>query len=364
MLRGNRKAGYVLVAVALTIVLLCGFAALAVDMGVLYSARTAAQRAADSAALAGAFTFVVQPFAPQPDTARDHAIASALTNTVLDNPILVGDVTVQVDVPNRLVTVDITQARGTFFARALGRGQVNIAARGIAEASPTATGSGCTKPWFVPNTIVSALDTCDACAQGQVLLANGEVTPFAQGVLGQQFPIKPNNPENALAPGQFYAIRMPDSQGGNDYRTNIATCSPDFVYCQETYGVEPGNMIGPTVQGVRDLMGASPDTYVNLGQYRHADGTLGDTSPQLIVSPIWDTCNMPGFCPAGQLPDNGANLQIPVIGYALIFLEGVQGNNVIARLIWVTGCALAVGAGPAPPETGPYSIPVRLVRVP
>jgi hypothetical protein len=369
----GRGGGYVVVSVALTIVVLCAFAALAVDVGVLFGARTASQRAADSAALAGAFTFVVQPTAPQPATARDHALAAALVNDVLENPIAAGEVDVQVDVGNRRVTVNLRHRRATFFARAFGRTQADIAVRGIAEASPTATGSGCTKPWFVPNTILSALPTCEACAGGEVFLGpNGQPTQFAltQASLGARFTIKPSNPQNALGPGQFYAIRMPDSQGGNDYRTNIATCSPDFVYCNEVYGVEPGNMIGPTVQGVRDLIGGAPDSYVALGQYRDgATGDVKDTSPQLIVAPIWDTCNLVGFCPAGQPPDGGANLMISVIGYALVFIEGTQGNDVIARLVWVSGCQAApggggAGGGPAPPETGPYSIPVRLVRLP
>jgi hypothetical protein len=50
-----------------------------------------------------------------------------------------------------------------------------------------------------------------------------------------------------------------------------------------------------------------------------------------------------------------------------VFIEGRQGNDVIARLIWASACSSAgggPGGGPAPPETGPYSIPVRLVRLP
>jgi len=368
-MRQENEAGYVAVSVALAIVLLCGFAALAVDLGVLMAARSAAQRAADAGALAGAFTFVSQPQAPQPDRAREHALATSLANGVLENAISAPEVTVNVDVGNRRVTVDIQHRRGTFFARAFGRALVDIAVRGVAEASPTSTGSGCTKPWFVPNTVYSALPPCDACAAGQVFIGpDGQVTPWAQALTGTQFTIKPGNPQAALNPGQFYAIRMPNSAGGADYRTNIATCSPEFVYCGETYGVEPGNMIGPTMQGVDDLVGPNPDVFVAVGQYRHADGSTGDTSHQLAIAPIWDICGTPGFCPAGK-PAGGATLQVPVIGFALIFVDGRQGNDVLARLIWASACSAAGGGGGAgwglaPPETGPYSIPVRLVRLP
>src|SRR3989454_12536765 len=48
------ETGSVIVIVALTLVVLLGFLALGIDLGMLYTARTDAQRAADAAALAGA----------------------------------------------------------------------------------------------------------------------------------------------------------------------------------------------------------------------------------------------------------------------------------------------------------------------
>lgn len=366
-MRGQEKQkGYVIFLVAFSLVMLLAFAALAVDLGLFMSARTAAQRAADSGALAGAFTFIVQPAAPQPQTAQQHAINAATSNSILDNPVTAPDVNVNVDVPNRLVTVDVMYTRTTFFAGVFGQNQATIGARGIAEASANATGTSCAKPWFIPNTVYAA-DPCAACAASppQVLVdSNGEATAFGQSQVGTLITIKPGNPQQALAPGLFFAIRMGDSTGGNDYRTNIATCTPELVYCQATYGVEPGNMIGPTLQGVNDLTGPNPDTYVSLGVYQRADSTLADTSRQLISTPIWDACNLPGFCPGGALPGGGAGVQITVVGFALIFIEGVQANNVMARLLGVTGCGTGAGGAPGPPETGPYAIPLRLVRVP
>ena len=52
----NRKKeeGMVLIVVAVLLVALIGFVALAVDVGLLYAARTSAQEVADAAALAGA----------------------------------------------------------------------------------------------------------------------------------------------------------------------------------------------------------------------------------------------------------------------------------------------------------------------
>ncbi|HSF17903.1 MAG TPA: pilus assembly protein TadG-related protein [Vicinamibacteria bacterium] len=364
----KRERGYVIVTIALVLFVLCGFVAFALDWGLVLSARTASQRAADSGALAGAFTFVTQPFSPQPATAEQHALEATITNTNLDGAIDPSEVSVTVDVANRRVTVDIDRAEDMYFGRVLGWNQTNVAVRGIAEASAVSTGASCTKPWFIPNSILSTQPSCAACAAGELFVSGGTVTPWALTQVGAQFTVKPGNPQNSLAPGQFYAIAMPGSMGGNDYRDNIANCAPGTVYCANAYTVEPGNMIGPTKQGVLELIGPNPDTYMGVGLYQHADGTMSDTSRQLIVAPIWDECGMPNFCPGGQLPDSGRNLQIPVVGFALLFLEGVQGNDVIARLIWVSACGGGggggggPGSGPEPPETGPYSIPVRLIR--
>ena len=55
--RSHRRRGTVVVATAIMMVALLGFAALAVDVGNLYAAKGQLQRAADAAALAGASTF-------------------------------------------------------------------------------------------------------------------------------------------------------------------------------------------------------------------------------------------------------------------------------------------------------------------
>ena len=58
-----RKRGAMLVLVAVSLGMLIGFAALAVDFGMLYDARSETQRAADAAALAGASAYLDYPTA-------------------------------------------------------------------------------------------------------------------------------------------------------------------------------------------------------------------------------------------------------------------------------------------------------------
>src|SRR2546426_2929498 len=88
----KKQKGFVLVVLALLLVALIGFLALAVDIGVLYSARTSAQEVADAAALAGAFTFINDTQSSQPQTASSNALQVALNNSILGQPVAAGNV--------------------------------------------------------------------------------------------------------------------------------------------------------------------------------------------------------------------------------------------------------------------------------
>jgi len=362
----KREQGFVLVMVAFFLVALLGFAALAVDIGVLYGAKTSAQEVADAAALAGAFTFINNPTAPQPATANSHALQFALNNSVMGQPITAADVSISTDVVAQKVTVIVSTTQNTYFARAIGINTANIAnVTGVAEAAKYSTGSACVKPWFIPNTAFSASDACTACTAGEKLISGGEVTAFAQSKIGQEFIVKSQDPHSAIGSGQFYAIQLPDSGGGNDYRTNIGTCSNAYVRCGNSYSVETGNLVGPTKQGVTDLVGSPPsDTWVGVGVYNTPNG-LSDTSKNVVLAPIWESCGLAGFCPGGKFP-SGTGVTLQIVGFAVLFLDGVQGGEVHAHLINVSSCG-AAGGGGVPGggvETGGtvLSLPLRLVR--
>src|SRR5438876_1069689 len=182
----KKQEGFVIAVVAIVLVALVGFLALAVDIGVLYSARTSAQGVADAAALAGAFTFINDTKSPQPQTASDNALQVALNNSILGQPVAAGDVNVNVDTANRRVTVDVQSTQNTYFARALGVQTANVGVEAVAEASPNSTGTACAKPWFIPNTALGAGGACPACAANQVLVSGGQVTAFGQSKIGQR----------------------------------------------------------------------------------------------------------------------------------------------------------------------------------
>ena len=214
----KKQEGFVIVAVAIVLIVLVGFLALAIDIGVLYSARTSAQGVADAAALAGAYTYINDPGAPDLwQRAHDSALQVALNNSIMGQPVAAADVTVNPDPANRRVTVDVQSTQNTYFARAFGVETASVGAQAVAEAAKFAAGSPCTKPWFIPNTAMSLGGACAACGSNEVMISGGEVTAFAQNRIGQAFSVREQDPNNSLAPSQFYEIDLPGSNGGNGY---------------------------------------------------------------------------------------------------------------------------------------------------
>src|SRR5690242_7765423 len=133
--RVRRERGITVPLTAAFIFALLAMAALAIDIGIAYTARASVQHAADAAALAGAFTFVNQQNAGDPaQAASQDAAAVANTNFVLGkqigssaNPVDgtaaatapctgLSDNTVCVDAANRRVTVKVMVPLGTYFA--------------------------------------------------------------------------------------------------------------------------------------------------------------------------------------------------------------------------------------------------------
>jgi Flp pilus assembly protein TadG len=152
--RARGRSGAVVPLFAVSIAAFLGFAALAVDMGMLYTAQTQAQRAADSAALAGAGWLVTSPG----DTAgaRLEAEVFAERHEVMGDSI---DIDVDQDVEfesDTLVRVFVlrTDARSnpvtTYFARVLGIIDADVGVKAAAVVAPGAEVAQCLFP-FVPH---------------------------------------------------------------------------------------------------------------------------------------------------------------------------------------------------------------------
>ncbi len=153
-------------------------AALSIDVVTLYTARSEAQLAADSAALAGARVLASSGMTSRPADATLATNAEALASSVAlqvaqtnevggKNP-AASDVTVSFSNPgsgtsgtNPLVTVRVQRTDlPTFFARIWGSKQLAVAASATAEAyNPSGVNTAgkspvaptCVKPWLLPN---------------------------------------------------------------------------------------------------------------------------------------------------------------------------------------------------------------------
>jgi hypothetical protein len=190
-------------------------------------------------------------------------------------------------------------------------------------------------------------------------------TAYAEAKRGVQFLLKPQSPDAALSPSEFYLIDLPDADGktsgGAGYEASIVTGAPAASACLQNYSVLTGNMVGPTKQGVETLIGKPVQyTWSDKGKYtRVSDGKIFDMAPNVVLAPIWDVCNLSGFCPDAKM--SGTNPSLKVIGFATLFLDSVEGQGVNARLINVAGC----GPGTVSDEDGSttFALPLRLIRI-
>lgn len=382
--RIRAQRGMTLVVVCLLLIAFLGIAALCIDLGILYTARTSAQHAADSAALAGAFTFVNSPSATQPDAAQQAAIAAAATNKILGQSVTIGAGDVSVDTTKRQVTVTVSRVGGsgvnTFFGKAIGMSQVSVQTHAMAQASASAGATRCIKPVYIPNTIYSSLSPDQACNANppQVIFdGNNNFSTWAKDLngnfrfLGQCTFVRPTAPSGALTPSQFYSLDF--GSGASTYRDVWAKClnevsgaSPGIVQCGDAIPVKTGNMVGPTNQGVNDMIGNPQDTWLGLDpttgvfKYQTPSG-VSDTSKSLATMAVWDNCH-------NTITSGTHGQSAPIIGFLEVFVDGMSnscsgsangGNNVRVHTVNALGCS-ANGSGSTTP--GPFAVPVQLVK--
>jgi Flp pilus assembly protein TadG len=153
--KAQRRRGSVLPLVVIGVVALCGFAALAVDIGMVMIARTQCQNAADAGAVAGARSLDGSAGGNQA-VATANAIATACNNSVISRQIVDSEVSVRhgayhydyasmtftpqfppVSPDNyNLTECTVTHSRGTAFAKVWNRVSFDVGAVGTAAHRP------------------------------------------------------------------------------------------------------------------------------------------------------------------------------------------------------------------------------------
>ncbi len=128
------ESGQVLVLTALSMTLLLGFMALAIDVGVLFRAKRNVQIAADAAAVAAALNYAYVAGGSMTQAAYDAAAANGITDSsqvAVHNPPTSG-----YHNGSGYIEVIITQPNPTYFMRIFNHNSANVAARAVAGIVP------------------------------------------------------------------------------------------------------------------------------------------------------------------------------------------------------------------------------------
>jgi hypothetical protein len=409
--RTGSERGAVLVQVAISLVGLTALSAFVIDYGALWVARRQAQNSADAAVMAGAISMGFVDMGNQA-LARQSALDVAAQNDVWGTApdITAADVTFPVCPPgspgagsNACIRVDVfrNQRAGgsplpTFFGNLVGIDEQGVRATATAQVL-FGDSTDCVKPFaiadkwleFRPDAGVwSEEDTFERYEQtgnnkGALLdpadyyeppgAPDGMYGPNGTGFTrdstaldgsdhGRRLVLKAGTPNAAISPGWFHPVVINPSEGpgGSNYRDNIAECDPTVIGPGTVLETEPGNMIGPTRQGIRELIDRDPyatwDEGLNGGQGGVSGGCMatGDCgiSPRLVAIPAFN----PDAYDAGRA---SGRIEIEVVKVLGFFIQGLNGNDVIGYL--TTYPSAARGETSQTPDAA-FVVSIALVR--
>lgn len=378
------ERGMTLIFVGMSFVALMSAVMLSVDVGTMMVARSQSQNAADAGALAGAVALVFDDFDDRspsgPAVQSAIAAATSASNPVFneDASVIAADVTFPA-IEKVRVHVQRSTARGNplllFIGPMFGMDSVDMGAVAVAEVTP-ANAATCIKPWAIPDKWTEvqtpAWDPNDTLGMYYENGPNkGTKLPnpdFYSGVYdtpsvdddytgynpdpkgpdyGRQILLKPGSPHQAINSSHFYPIALPGGNGGSWYEENIGACWDGTAEIEDMVPVEPGNMTGPTTHGVATLI--ARDTGA-----KWINGEVVSTykpSPRIVVIPVFD----PNVYEEGR---QHGRLDIKIANFVGFFIEELQGNSVLGRMVPMTG--LVKGNGPVSP--GAYLSALRLVE--
>ena len=184
---------------------------------------------------------------------------------------------------------------------------------------------------------------------------------------GMRVLLKAGNPGDAINPGHFFPITLvPGETGASVYRSNISGCNENATF-EMPYNLpnEPGNMIGPTRQGVEGVIAQDPDAFWDTS-YQGPSGRWGAIagtgcspncatpsgfSPRLRPLPMFN----PHAYDAGR---EAGRLDVFLTRFAGFFIEEMVGNDVRGFLSIAPAVA---GGGPLDDESA-FLRTVILVR--
>lgn len=360
------RRGATLALVALSSAAMLAMCALAIDLGMLFNSRAEAQRAADSAALAGASAYLDFPTPFQAVAEADaRAVDYATRNAVRRLGVQADEVTVDVRPAEWQVEVQVRrESVPTVFARVFGVDHVPIGARAVAEAAPAGV-ARCMKPFaysdpgFLPENYGDLYTIRPVDPNG---------TPVPSFFNSWVMPVDPNMTGTPCGTGKGGG--GPSGTGASAYSTNICANNCSAITLGVPYPVHPGDMVGATISGTEDLIALDPNAYWDPVSRIIRSPLFTDAmenSPRVVRVPVYNHDATPGGPGAGDLI---------FTDIARFFIESVEGpsgsggsgagssggggaassDGVIARFLGYTGA----GVGTAP-DAGTFVRYLRLI---
>lgn len=365
----NDERGVIMIIVAIAIVIIFGFAVLAIDLSLIQLAKTQLQNAADAAALAGAMALAT--------SGGDQAIATAeamnfsaynLAVQDIQRPVIITPDDVTFPEPYKITVtthraIDRNNPVTLYFLKVLGpENKGEVSAKATATIFPL-YGSTCLRPFCPPDRWDDADNDSvwdpadefvdqngnDVWDPGEPLTLdrNGNgiwdpaefYDPYLTGYrapddIGTIVTLKLRNSNKDFLASWYYAVDYgpintgdPVITGANAYRDWIAAdpCEPYIVSVGDQLQIEPGNMVGPTAQGLEDLINADP-----TAEWDEASGTIINsafpTSPRIIICPAFDPT-------IGVQSDTQGRKYVTISKLMVLFAEQHTGSDVVGRFM-------------------------------
>lgn len=371
------QSGATALFVALSITMVFGAAAIAVDLGMLATARAEAQNAADGAALAAAAAFAYGRNVE--DDARRYAADFAGRNAVRNQSVTLtaADVTITGDT----VRVDVIRSANrdnavqTMFARVLGTQTADISASATAAPIQGPAQIACMLPITIPDRWVNrGSQRWDPRRERdfypELFRRDGTYNPRYQGYtrVGEQLVIRPQVPRfrftrnpNLMRQGRSFAWLPGNLRLHRDIRDRVDGC-PDGADA----GVEKGDKLRWTnfnadhwqvAEGLRAIMNDSRysgqyyDSRCQCVRDRNNRNEIVPNGPRYRAVPVFDPATFDPF-------SNRENFE--VTHFVGVFIERVAGTRTNPRI--TVRVLPLVGTGTATSHAGPLVKVIRLVQ--
>ncbi len=405
--------GNVLIMVALSFAVLAAFGMLTIDVGRILVTRTQLQNAADASALAGASVFCevtdppdadVENRARQVGSANEALVASAVPVDMARAIIQIARADAE-NADNKVTVTTFSNTSQYFYNMVDLLGprirDALVAAKATAHCGPTCNVT-CVKPWSIPDRWDDTVDIVgfpgwknngyydfedytdtngnlihdvgepytDTNGNGSFdsepyhpLLTGYVPDPVAGntlagpgGDIGLLLTLKANNGGKPI-PSQYWAVDLPPINrgdpipGASQYRWNIANCNESPIAPGDILQTEPGNMVGPTRQGMEDLIALDPNAEWDLATQSVINSDFS-VSPRIVLIPLHD----PRFPISSGRPST-----LKVAKVAAFFMEEMNGNQVTGRFLKVRG-----KGDPCPPgqAVGNFTFDLSLIPNP